>query len=64
MPLPRETAIRLLRAKKAELEAYVKQQEAPDWLAADIALIAGLLADVLEHLGLLADVLEERNASS
>ena len=39
--------IRILRAKEAELEHYVREQESPDWLAADVALLAGILAEVL-----------------
>lgn len=48
--LTRERAIRLLRAKAAELEAWVANAETPepiDNLAADVALIATLLADHL-----------------
>jgi hypothetical protein len=49
-----ERAVRLLRAKTGELENYVKQEMEglrPDtaWLAADIALIATLLADHIER---------------
>ena len=49
-----ERAVRLLRAKAAELEGYVKNEAAMSaygsemMLAADIALIAGLLADHIE----------------
>jgi hypothetical protein len=51
-----ERAVRLLRAKAAELENYAAEvldgQNVPrlsdGYLAADIALIASLLADVIE----------------
>ena len=48
-----ERAVRLLRAKVGELENYVKDEMTglrPEnaWLAADIALIAQLLADHIE----------------
>jgi hypothetical protein len=52
-----ERAVRLLRAKGAQLEAQVKQHGLPgdrldrfDMLAADIALIAQLLADHIERM--------------
>jgi hypothetical protein len=52
-----ERTVRLLRAKAAELENHVRGSEMIDtqmptfatWLAADIALIAGLLADHIER---------------
>lgn len=50
-----ERAVRLLRAKAGELENIVSEHNRalhpPDyvWLAADIALIAGLLADHIER---------------
>ena len=46
-----ERAVRLLRAKMHELESYVRNQtEVAPWdLAADIALVAGLLADHIER---------------
>ena len=46
-----ERAARLLRAKAAELEDGVKQGFTirEDYLAADIALVAGLLADHIER---------------
>lgn len=46
-----EHAVRLLRAKASEYEALyanVDPAEA-DWLAADLALIASLLADHIEY---------------
>jgi len=52
-PIDSVRAVRLLRAKVAELEADVKDVLARDpsntlaYLTADIALIAGLLADHL-----------------
>ena len=47
-----ERAVRLLRAKAAELEEGVKNGFTirEDYLAADIALVAGLLADHIEDL--------------
>ena len=49
--LPTQTAARLLRAKAHELEAAVHNhvQIDPIFLAADIALVAGLLADYMEQ---------------
>lgn len=53
-PLSNDRAVRLLRAKVAELEADVKDVLVRDphnslaYLAADVALIAGLLADHLD----------------
>jgi len=49
--LPPETMVRLLRAKAGELELHVKNHIAPDpiYLAADIALVAALLADHIER---------------
>jgi hypothetical protein len=50
-----ERAVRLLRAKAAELENYVKPRlggpgtTEVDWLIADVALIADLLADHIER---------------
>lgn len=53
-----ERAVRLLRAKAAELEGYYKLEMErttpptmtdPVHLAADVALIAGLLADEIER---------------
>jgi hypothetical protein len=48
-----ERAVRLLRAKAGELEAQVLSHTRIDplWLAADLALIAGLLADHMERCG-------------
>ena len=47
-----DRTIRLLRAKVGELEAKVRAEADASyettWLAADIALIAGLLADHIE----------------
>jgi hypothetical protein len=51
-PAPAETAARILRAKAAELEAWLQNAETPepiDHLAADVALIAELLAAVIER---------------
>jgi len=54
-PLSDSRAVRLLRAKAAELEADVKDALGRDphntiaYLTADIALIAGLLADEIER---------------
>lgn len=57
--LAKERAIRLLRAKAAKLEAYVKNYKPGDvaltpvvhiiHLTADIALVASLLADHMEE---------------
>lgn len=52
--LPPERAVRLLRAKAAELEETVKHRDPhhPNemvYLAADIALVATLLADQIER---------------
>lgn len=53
-----ERAVRLLRAKVGELEAAVLSNTRIDslWLAADLALIAGILADHIERTGWAADV--------
>jgi hypothetical protein len=54
-PLPPERAARLLRAKANEMEAWAKPRLGGpgttdfDWLVADVALIAGLLADHIER---------------
>ncbi len=51
-PFDSHRAVRLLRAKTAELEARVRMADEPtetDWLAADLALIAELLADEIER---------------
>jgi hypothetical protein len=49
-----ERAVRLLRAKGAELENLMPTIDAGEirWLAADIALIAQLLADHIESTGI------------
>lgn len=56
-PMPAERAVRLLRAKAAELESELAMsEERPDrlaYLAADIALVATLLAD---HIRQCSDV--------
>ena len=52
--MPTDTAVRLLRAKAAELETYVQANlgmtadDELEWLIADVALIAGILADFME----------------
>jgi hypothetical protein len=49
-PLPPDLAVRILRAKVAELEARVTTTDDPsdiDWLAVDLALVADLLADAI-----------------
>lgn len=54
-PLSDSRAVRLLRAKAAELERWVAPRLASpgttdlDWLVADVALIAALLADEIER---------------
>ena len=58
LELSPERAARLLRTKCAELEASVRNRQPidPIYLAADIALIAELLADVIERLEQPVDV--------
>lgn len=48
-----ERAVRLLRAKASELETVVRDHTRVDtlWLAADISLIASILADHIERTG-------------
>lgn len=51
-PLSPELAVRLLRAKASDLEAHLATAQRPepiDWLAADVALIATLVADHIER---------------
>lgn len=48
--VPPEIAVRILRAKVGELEARVLRGEPDEWLAADMALLADLLADVIERV--------------
>ena len=50
--MPAETAVRVLRAKAAQLESGLLHNERPenaDYLAADVGLIAGFLADHIER---------------
>jgi len=53
-----ERAVRLLRAKAGELERHVLDHTRIDtlWLAADLALIAGLVADHIERTGWVTEV--------
>lgn len=58
-PVPAQVAIRVLRAKVGELEARVlAEADAPQpttWLAADVALVAGLLAELTERVDVLIE---------
>ncbi len=74
-PIPAEIAVRLLRAKAAELERRLVDSpivDRVDYLAADLGLVAELLADLIEriesstsgagelrHLGRMVDVLRD-----
>ena len=55
MTIPADLAARLLRAKSAELETRLANSpsvDRVDYLAADLALVAELLADLIERIEL------------
>jgi hypothetical protein len=57
-PVPAQLAVRVLRAKVGELQAHVLGADPGDqlaWLAADVALVAGLLAELVERVDALIE---------